>query len=375
MEIPRALGQAELQMRGAREALQGRQPGQAAESQGQALDQMQQGGQAMMEQLQQQMANQPGQGPGEQPQGQAADRPRSARPLGAQRGRLGTKASRCPRRASSAGRAACWRSCTAAPATAPGRSRARLLQPPARPVLSAPPCRPAPLPSPNWDERPPGQPVDLLVLHYTGMASGEAALERLCDPAAKVSAHYLIDEDGTVVALVPEAMRAWHAGRSAWAGRAGSTTRSVGIEIVNPGHEWGYRPFPAAQIAALVELGRGIMERWPIPAWSVVGHSDIAPDRKEDPGELFDWRAWRAAGIGVWPGGDRGPGRRARRRAQRSRRHRLRAGAAGRHLRPDRSRPSSAATAEPGSTAPLDPGTMGRLGRRRALLRRRDGLH
>jgi N-acetylmuramoyl-L-alanine amidase len=156
-------------------------------------------------------------------------------------------------------------------------------------------------PSPNADARPPGGPVDLLLLHYTGMPSATAALARLADPAARVSAHYLIDEDGTVVALVPETARAWHAGVSAWQGHSHLNDRSVGIELVNPGHEWGYRAFPEAQYVAGIELCRAILGRWPIPARRVLGHSDVAPDRKQDPGELFDWARLAAAGIGLWP--------------------------------------------------------------------------
>ncbi len=156
-------------------------------------------------------------------------------------------------------------------------------------------------PSPNWDERPAGAAVDMLVLHYTGMATAEAALDRLCDPLAKVSAHYLIDEDGTIVALVAEAARAWHAGQSWWQGRGGLNDVSLGIELVNPGHEWGYRRFPERQMAAVVELGQELVGRWRIPAGRVVAHSDIAPARKEDPGELFEWPRLAAAGIGAWP--------------------------------------------------------------------------
>jgi N-acetylmuramoyl-L-alanine amidase len=163
-------------------------------------------------------------------------------------------------------------------------------------------------PSPNRDARPAGVAPDTLVLHYTGMRSAEAALARLCDPAAKVSAHYLVDEDGTVFALVPEAERAWHAGRSWWRGRSGLNDVSVGIEIVNPGHEWGYRPFPEPQVAAVVDLARGVVGRWSIRPWQVVAHSDVAPDRKEDPGELFDWRRLAAAGVGLWLEGDEAAG-------------------------------------------------------------------
>ncbi len=156
-------------------------------------------------------------------------------------------------------------------------------------------------PSPNVDARPADCPVDTLILHYTGMPNAAGALERLCDPSAKASAHYLIDEDGTVVALVPEEQRAWHAGISVWRGRERLNDCSIGIELVNPGHEWGYRPFPEAQYRACIELCQAILGRWPIPAERVLGHSDVAPDRKQDPGELFDWRLLAAAGIGVWP--------------------------------------------------------------------------
>jgi N-acetylmuramoyl-L-alanine amidase len=162
-------------------------------------------------------------------------------------------------------------------------------------------------PSPNQDARG-GVGVDMLVLHYTGMATGEAALARLCDPAARVSAHYTVDEDGTVYAMVPEARRAWHAGLSFWAGARDINARSIGIELVNPGHEFGYRPFPAAQIGALVALCRQILDRHSIPAWRVLGHSDVAPARKDDPGELFPWARMAADGIGLWPAPGDDPG-------------------------------------------------------------------
>ena len=157
------------------------------------------------------------------------------------------------------------------------------------------------LPSPNWDARPPGTPIDVLILHYTGMPTAQAALDRLRDPAARVSSHYVVDEDGAVWRLVDEAHRAWHAGVSSWRGHRTLNDRSVGIEIVNPGHEWGYRPFPALQMAAVCDLCLGILGRHPIPARNVVGHSDVAPDRKEDPGELFDWPGLAANGVGLWP--------------------------------------------------------------------------
>jgi len=157
-------------------------------------------------------------------------------------------------------------------------------------------------PSPNHDERD-GATVDMLVLHYTGMQTAEAALERLCDPAAKVSAHYTVDETGTVYAHVPEARRAWHAGLSFWAGVTDVNARSIGIELVNPGHEFGYRVFPEAQIASLITLCHGILLRHPIPATRVLGHSDVAPARKEDPGELFPWERLAKERIGLWPEG------------------------------------------------------------------------
>lgn len=156
-------------------------------------------------------------------------------------------------------------------------------------------------PSPNHGERRHDGPVDMLVLHYTGMESGEAALTRLTDPAAAVSAHYLIQEDGTVHRLVPEDRRAWHAGRAFWRGVRDVNSRSIGIELVNPGHAFGYRSFPEPQIGVLIDLGREILGRHPIRPGGVVGHSDIAPDRKTDPGELFPWARLAAAGIGVFP--------------------------------------------------------------------------
>lgn len=156
-------------------------------------------------------------------------------------------------------------------------------------------------PSPNHDERPQGAPIDLLVLHYTGMKTGAEALARLCDPAAKVSAHYTIDRDGRIYRHVPEERRAWHAGVSYWAGERNVNARSIGIEIVNPGHEFGYVPFADPQIEALIDLSREIFARHPIAPARVVGHSDVAPARKEDPGELFPWKCLSEYGIGLWP--------------------------------------------------------------------------
>ena len=155
--------------------------------------------------------------------------------------------------------------------------------------------------SPNFGSRPEGIVIDMLVIHYTGMPTGTAALRRLCDPSAKVSAHYLIEEDGRLFRLVREAERAWHSGVASWRGDSNINDRSIGIELVNPGHEYGYRPFPAVQMAAVIELASDILARHPILSRNVVGHSDVAPTRKQDPGELFDWRALAAAGIGAWP--------------------------------------------------------------------------
>ena len=164
------------------------------------------------------------------------------------------------------------------------------------------------LPSPNCGERPGGAAgIDILMLHYTGMQTAQAAIDRLRDPAAQVSSHYVVDEDGTVLRLVPEHLRAQHAGISYWRGARGLNDTSIGIEIVNPGHEWGYRAFPPAQMTAVRDLCLGILSRHAIPARNVVGHSDAAPDRKQDPGELFDWRGLARDGIGVWPDGDEAP--------------------------------------------------------------------
>jgi N-acetylmuramoyl-L-alanine amidase len=163
-------------------------------------------------------------------------------------------------------------------------------------------------PSPNHNERPAGKSIDLLVIHYTGMPDAEAALQRLTDPDAQVSSHYLIDETGQTHRLVDESRRAWHAGVSYWAGERDINGVSIGIELANPGHEFGYRPFAEPQMIALIALCRGILARHPIPASRVLGHSDVAPARKIDPGELFDWPRLAAAGIGQWPKPAAGPG-------------------------------------------------------------------
>lgn len=141
--------------------------------------------------------------------------------------------------------------------------------------------------SPNFDER--ALPITMAVLHYTEMKPVETALARLCDPEAKVSAHYLITEEGEVVRLVPEAKRAWHAGQSYWRGHKDVNSASIGIELDHPGHALGYRPFAEAQIDALVPLLHRIVSEHDIPRANVVGHSDVAPARKVDPGELFPW--------------------------------------------------------------------------------------
>jgi len=142
-------------------------------------------------------------------------------------------------------------------------------------------------PSPNFDDR--DQAVSIVVLHYTGMEDAASAIARLRDPEARVSCHYLIAEDGQVLRMVPEEKRAWHAGQSYWRGLQGLNAASIGIEIVNPGHEFGYRPFTPQQMDALVPLLADIVERHQVPPANIVGHSDIAPARKQDPGELFDW--------------------------------------------------------------------------------------
>lgn len=153
------------------------------------------------------------------------------------------------------------------------------------------------LPSPNFGERRGGARPELIVIHYTGMQSCAAARARLCDPAAEVSAHWLVAEDGRAEALVPEAARAWHAGVGSWQGRDDVNSRSIGIELANPGD----RPFPEPQMAALETLLGAIMARWGIGPEAVIGHSDMAPDRKIDPGPRFDWRRLARGGLAIWP--------------------------------------------------------------------------
>lgn len=160
------------------------------------------------------------------------------------------------------------------------------------------------LSSPNFNDR--QFPLNMLVLHYTGMETGDAAIERLTDKEAGVSAHYVVRETGEILQLVDEDKRAWHAGLSSWQGDEDLNSRSVGIEIVNGGHDWraadGSLPdYPDAQIEAVISLSKAIIARWNIPADRVVGHSDIAPARKADPGEHFPWQRLAEAGIGLWP--------------------------------------------------------------------------
>lgn len=155
-------------------------------------------------------------------------------------------------------------------------------------------------PSPNHDARRGAGRPDAIVLHYTGMADGASALHRLCDRAAEVSCHYLVEEDGSVLQLVPEARRAWHAGRGSWGGADDLNSVSIGIEIVNGGHDYGLPPYPDAQIEAVIALCRDIMVRHGIAPGRILAHSDIAPARKQDPGELFPWDRLAAAEVALW---------------------------------------------------------------------------
>lgn len=156
--------------------------------------------------------------------------------------------------------------------------------------------------SPNWNPRNEAVPLNMIVLHYTGMPETKAALARLCTKGTDVSAHYLIDEDGTAFQLIDEDKRAWHAGRGFWQGVRDINSASIGIELANPGHAFGYRAFPKPQIDALLTLLSEIIERHPtLDRRALWGHADVAPLRKEDPGELFPWQSLAAAGFGVWP--------------------------------------------------------------------------
>jgi N-acetylmuramoyl-L-alanine amidase len=154
------------------------------------------------------------------------------------------------------------------------------------------------VPSPNHEPR--RTAIDILLLHYTGMESTDGALERLASPQANVSAHYLVRENGFVIQLVPEARRAYHAGVSSWDGETDINSRSIGVEIANPGHDFGCPAYPEKQIAAVIGLCRDILARHRIRPECVLGHSDVAPARKRDPGEWFFWRELADAGIGLW---------------------------------------------------------------------------
>jgi N-acetylmuramoyl-L-alanine amidase len=156
------------------------------------------------------------------------------------------------------------------------------------------------IPSPNYGERNKGRTPDMIVLHYTGMPDVEGALARLCQAGTEVSAHYVVLEDGRVVQCVPEAKRAWHAGLSFWAGEEDINSCSIGIEIVNRGHDWGYPDFPLRQVAAVIALCRGIIIRRNVQGHRILAHSDVAPERKQDPGEKFPWRALSDSGVGHW---------------------------------------------------------------------------
>lgn len=156
------------------------------------------------------------------------------------------------------------------------------------------------IPSPNYGDRSNDRKPDMIVLHYTGMPDVEGALARLCSAGTDVSAHYVVLEDGRIVQCVPEAKRAWHAGSSSWGGETDINSCSIGVEIVNRGHDWGYPDFPRRQIAAVITLCRGIMLRHELPAHRVLAHSDVAPSRKKDPGEKFPWHSLANSGVGHW---------------------------------------------------------------------------
>ena len=153
-------------------------------------------------------------------------------------------------------------------------------------------------PSPNFDAR--KAPPDMVLLHYTGMRTAEGAVARLRDPAAQVSAHYVVEEDGRILRLVPEERRAWHAGQSWWQGDTDINAASIGVEIVNPGHEFGYRAFPDVQVEAVIALVADIRTRWSVTDARILGHSDVAPARKQDPGELFPWKRLAEQRHGLW---------------------------------------------------------------------------
>ncbi|MGY8986191.1 MAG: N-acetylmuramoyl-L-alanine amidase [Sphingomonadales bacterium] len=155
--------------------------------------------------------------------------------------------------------------------------------------------------SPNFDERVGRNKPNMLIFHYTGMETGEAALNKLLDPSSKVSAHYLVFEDGKIIQLVEDKKRAWHSGVSTWKGKGDINSSSIGIEIVNRGHEFGYCEFPKEQVDAVLKLSKVIIKKYKIPPNKILGHSDIAPLRKTDPGELFPWESFAKADVGIWP--------------------------------------------------------------------------
>src|SRR5689334_3833678 len=156
------------------------------------------------------------------------------------------------------------------------------------------------IPSPNFGDRNKGRLPDMILLHYTGMPDVEGAIAQLCTAGTDVSAHYIVLEDGRIVQCVPESKRAWHAGQSFWAGEEDINSCSIGIEIINRGHDWGYPDFPLRQIAAVIALCRGIMLRRNVAPPRVLGHSDVAPARKKDPGEKFPWHSLANSGVGHW---------------------------------------------------------------------------
>src|SRR3982075_2446336 len=156
------------------------------------------------------------------------------------------------------------------------------------------------IPSPNYGDRNEGRLPDMILLHYTGMPDVEGAIAQLCTAGTDVSAHYIVLEDGRIVQCVPGSKRAWHAGASFWAGEEDINSCSIGVEIINRGHDWGYPDFPLRQIAAVIALCRGIMLRRTVPAHRVLAHSDVAPARKKDPGEKFPWHSLANSGVGHW---------------------------------------------------------------------------
>jgi N-acetylmuramoyl-L-alanine amidase len=156
------------------------------------------------------------------------------------------------------------------------------------------------IPSMNYGERNKGRLPDMILLHYTGMPDVEGAIAQLCTAGTDVSAHYIVLEDGRIVQCVPEAKRAWHAGLASWAGEEDINSCSIGVEIVNRGHDWGYPEFPLRQTAAVIALCRGIMLRRNVPSHRVLAHSDVAPARKKDPGEKFPWHSLANSGVGHW---------------------------------------------------------------------------